>query len=51
MVACMSLIDGKLMMAIEGCMHVVVYSVFFSPFFALAIGFRFTAIPLLDECH
>ena len=34
-------------MAIEGCMHVVVCSVFSSPHFALAIGFRFTAIPFL----
>ena len=38
-------------MAIEGCMHVVVCSVFPSPLFALATGFRFTAIPLLHECH
>ena len=32
-------------------MHVVVCSVFSSPHFALATGFRFTAIPLLHECH
>ena len=38
-------------MAIEGCMHVVVCSVLSIPLFASATGFRFTAIPLLHECH
>ena len=38
-------------MAIEGCMHVVVCSVFSPPLFALATGFRFTAISLLHERH
>ena len=37
-------------MAIEGCMHVVVCSVFLAPVFALANGFRFTAIPFIFNC-
>ena len=32
-------------------MHVVVCSVFPSPYFALATCFRFTVMPLLHECH
>ena len=38
-------------MAIAGCMHVDLCYVIPSPLFALATGFRFTAIPLLHEYH